>query len=89
LGEHDRRLGERLPLREAIRQALALLRDALGPSISPIWGTAPYDLLGYRGPPSPVKWIEFGWNRLPWPRRGTSPRAPERVGEDGLPAGEE
>jgi hypothetical protein len=76
IGERDQRLASGLSLNEAIRRALVMLRETLGEPITPVWATAPYELLGYvrRAPP----------RRFPWPRR-VREQTVDRVGADGRP----
>ncbi len=43
-------LAEGLLLEEAILRALSILHRILGPPLYPVWGTAPYELVGYVAP---------------------------------------
>jgi len=86
LGERDERVSGHLPLREAMLQALATLREIIGPPIFPVWNTAPYELLGYRRGSSPRR---ASADSRQLPVSGEEEPAPGgQVGPDGLPEAE-
>lgn len=83
LGDRGEKVSVSLPLREAMRKALVMLRELAAPPIWPVWNSAPYELLGYRRGGLSGRASIGPW-RLPLPMKREQ-AAGDRVGPAGSP----